>query len=224
MSVECKLNLSENIMCLALSIQKCLRSLQELCETLTRVDRPLTEESSRMCGAKIKAATAIAMKSQSDVHFAERQESLEWATAVYMEFARRHGKMVTKKQGDGREDRATVKNGKRISKSIAERIQPEVEYSASKDLLAIIKDLVFALCNERIREPFLAESIISSLTNPPASCFGCLIDCLLMTGKHALADAIVTELLSKHLPREAKKSSNSLPKRRKSNAMSTSIP
>ena len=131
--------------------------------------------------------------------------------------------MVTKKQGDGREDRATVKNGKRISKSIAERIQPEVEYSASKDLLAIIKDLVFALCNERIREPFLAESIISSLTNPPASCFGCLIDCLLMTGKHALADAIVTELLSKHLPREAKKSSNSLPKRRKSNAMSASI-
>ena len=44
-----------------------------------------------------------------------------------------------------------------------------------------------------------------------------------MTGKHALADAIVTELLSKHLPREAKKSSNSLPKRRKSNAMSASI-
>jgi hypothetical protein len=223
---------SENIMCLALGIQQRLDALKELWVTLEQIDRTLTETSTRICGATVKAATGIAMDSQSPLRLAGRQETVTWAAARYLDFARRHGEIIITKVSEDTKEKEknerklkTPKKKKKVASAqskVADEIKTTIQFDANKELLVVIKDLVFALCHESIREPALAESVVSSLSSPPASCFGCLIDCLLMTGKHNRADAIVTALLSEHLTKQTTNSAATT-KRRQSNAMSASI-
>ena len=194
---DTRITLSDSIICITLEIQTCLSALKDLHLTLTSLDGELMKTSTGVCGAAIKTATKFAMESSNKLQYTGRHAAIAWATELFLDHAKRN-----QRPRDG--DSATLASN-------------NVKYRAEGNFLAIVKDLVFALCHKSIRDPVLAESVVSALENPPDSCYGCLIDCMLMSGKHNRADAIVTSLLSQHLPVQDKK------KKMRTRAMSASI-